>query len=1014
MRDPRRVKDLFDRALDAAPGERDRLLGAECGPDTRREVELLLDAHGRAEGFLERPAADALRAPVAPGTRVGRYVVVRSLAAGGGGTVYEAIQDDPRRRVAVKVMAAGFFSGASEERFREEAGILARLRHPGIATVYDAGVHEGVPYFALEYVEDARTVTEHALRLDTRARLDLFAKVCDAVHHGHQHGIVHRDLKPDNVLVDGSGEPRVIDFGIARAVGEAGGREVSGTLPYMSPEQCDPDAESSDARVDVYALGVLFYELLSGHLPLEVAGLSTTEALSRIREGHAVPLSSRDRRLRGDLEAIVGKAMAPARERRYASAAALADDVRRHRAHRPVEARPATFLYVAGRFARRRRGAFLGLVAVAAALVAATAVSAAFAVQKARAQREAEYEAYLANISAAASALEVNAVSEARQRLEDAPLALRGWEWHHLRGRLDRSVGTLVPAEGGLYRGAISDDGSRIAAVFHTPPEARAWDDRGELLWRAPTAAVVRALALSRDGRLLALALWSGAVEVRDASTGYVRHAIPARGGFVNTLAFDPEARVLVSGSEDATIRLWDVATGALLRTLADHEDRVLALAFSADGALLASGSRDGAIRVRETAGWTLRRTIRASHTVESLAFSPDRRRIAWGSRDQTARLWDLEGEREVAAMAGHQGNVREVRFSRDGHWIASAGEDRTIRLWDGENGRAAGVLRGHGQPVFSADFLPDRRVVSFAYHGEARIWAPDARDEVPTLRGHEDAVFGVSFLDDARLASLSNDGEIKVWDAAARRELARTRQAGVARPPSLAVVGERICAVRRDGVLAQYAADTLRELPLEPLRGCGAVAASGRYLAFARGRSLEWRDVVGGGGGTEDLGAREVCALAVRGRGGDVAIGFHEGGIELRAGGTLAKVARADPAPVRSLAFSPDGRLLAAGLLQGEALILDARSLAIRARLPGHALAVAALAFSPDGSRLATASADGIRLWDTETSRLVLFLMTPDNPVLSLAWSPDGRRLASGHGKSLESPSVARVWEGR
>ncbi len=1012
MRDARRVKDLFDRALDAAPGDRDRLLETECGPDTRREVELLLDAHGRAEGFLERPAADALRAPVAPGTRVGRYVIVRSLAAGGGGTVYEAIQDDPRRRVALKIMAAGFFTGASEERFREEAGILSRLRHPGIATVYDAGVHDGVPYFALEYVEDARTVTEHALRLDTRARLDLFAKVCDAVHHGHQHGIVHRDLKPDNVLVDGAGEPRVIDFGIARAVGERGAREISGTLPYMSPEQCDPAAESADARVDVYALGVVLHEILAGSLPFDLSGLSMADGMRRIREAQATALSARDRRLRGDLEAIVSKAMSPDCASRYASVAALADDVRRHLARRPVEARRATFLYVAGRFAQRRWGAFLGLVAVAATLVLATAVSAGFAVQKARAQREAEYEAYLANISAAASALEVNAVSEARERLKDAPAALRGWEWHHLHGRLDQSVRTLVPAEGGLYRGVISDDGSRIAAVFHTPPEARAWDGRGELLWRAPTAAVVRALALSRDGRLLALALWSGAVEVRDASTGEVRHTIPAHGGFVNALTFDPAARVLVSGSEDATIRCWDVVTGAPLKTLADHHDRVLALVFSADGALLVSGSRDGTINVCERPEWTLRRTIRASHTVESLAFSPDGRRIAWGSRDQTARLWDLEEAREVAAMAGHQGNVREVRFSRDGRWIASAGEDRTVRLWDGENGRAAGVLRGHGQPVFSADFLPDGQVVSFAYRGEAKIWAPDARDEVATLRGHEDAIFGVSFLDDARLASLSNDGEIKVWDAAARRELTRTRQAGAARPPAFAVAADRVYAVRRDGRLAEYEAGNLRPGRLDAPRGCVAVAAAGRYLAVVRGRHLVWSDTTGGGGGTVDIGTRYLTALAICGESGDVALGFDEGGVEVRAGGN--PVAAGDVGPVRSLAFAPEGRLLAAGLSRGEALLLDARSLEVRARMSGHALAVTAVAFSPDGSRLATASFDGIRLWDTATARLVLFLMTPDNPALSLAWSPDGSRLASGHGKSLESPSFVRIWERR
>ncbi|MGH7162372.1 MAG: WD40 repeat domain-containing protein, partial [Planctomycetota bacterium] len=547
------------------------------------------------------------------------------------------------------------------------------------------------------------------------------------------------------------------------------------------------------------------------------------------------------------------------------------------------------------------------------------------------------------------------------------------------------------------------------------PPEARAWGGPGgEPLWRLPTPQVVRTLALSRDGRLLALASWSGAVEIRDASTGGVLRSIPAHDTFVNALAFDHESRLLFTGSQDAVIRSWEVATGAPGIVLSDHPDRVLALAFSATGRLMASGSRDGTIRIRETAGWTLRRTVRASQTVESLAFGPDERRIAWGSRDRTVRLWDLEEEREVAAMAGHQGNVREVRISRDGSWIASAGEDGVVRLWDGAHGRPAGVLRGHGQPVMSAGFLPDGSVVSFALHGEAKVWAPDAHDEVLTLRGHEDPVYGLAFLDAASLVSLSADGEIRLWDASAGREIGRRRQAGASRIPTLAVAAGRIYAAQRDGSLVEYAPQGLHARHVDPPKGRLGLAAAGSYLAVARGRWLECRDIAGIAGGIQDLGGRNFSALAVCAEDGAVAVGFEDGGLELRAARTLAEVARARPGQVKSLAFAPDAEVVAAGLLRGELLLLDARSLETRARLPGHPLAVTALAFSPDGSRLASASADGIRLWDPATGRLVLFLMTPENPVLSLAWSPDGDRLASGHGTSLESPSFVKVWEAR
>ncbi len=297
--------------------------------------------------------------------RIGHYHVVRAIATGGMGTVYEAIQDQPRRTVALKLMRQGLRAPAARRRFEYEAQVLARLRHPGIAQVYEAGTHhatgpggveEDVPYFAMEFVPDARTLTEHAQvrRLSMGARLELLAEVCDAAHHGHQKGIVHRDLKPGNILVDSSGRPKIIDFGVARAVDADLARatvqtapgELVGTLQYMSPEQLEADPRELDARSDVYALGVVLFELLTGRLPHDLTGVTPAQAPAFVREHTPLRPSSIDPALRGDTETVILRALHKDRDRRYASAADLADDIRRLLASQPIAARRDSAAYI--------------------------------------------------------------------------------------------------------------------------------------------------------------------------------------------------------------------------------------------------------------------------------------------------------------------------------------------------------------------------------------------------------------------------------------------------------------------------------------------------------------------------------------------------------------------------------------------------------------------------------------------------------------------------------------------
>jgi len=488
-----KVQSLFADALLRAVGERVAFLDRACGNDPvlRQDVASLLEHDTMAPGgFLEPPKPTQPCPLIEPdsliGTLIGQYEIKRLIGSGGMGTVYEAEQQRPKRLVALKLVKADLPSRSLPRRLEYESEVLARLQHPHIAQIFEAGTHRDAagqtwPYFAMEFVPEAKPITTFAanFNLGTRERLALFAQACEAVHYGHQKGVIHRDLKPANILVNSERQVKVIDFGVARATDsdvavttmhtDVG--SLIGTLQYMSPEQCEADPLGLDVRSDVYSLGVVLFELLTGMLPYCVAGRPIPSATRVICESQPTRPSIIDRKLRGDLEIIVLTALEKDRSKRYQSAGGLAADIQRYLRRDPISAKPRSRWTKAVHWAGRhpRVATAIASMVIALGIIGGTTLATRYLNREPRQVRIADDRsaAYL--------------VSVADRRLH---------RWHSLRDGL-RAVEDLIepPASAGMGRLAIigytcADTGVRRNSICAYDIDA----NRDEPLWAGAIA----------------------------------------------------------------------------------------------------------------------------------------------------------------------------------------------------------------------------------------------------------------------------------------------------------------------------------------------------------------------------------------------------------------------------------------------------------------------------------------------------------------------------------------------
>jgi len=1078
-----RAEATFNSALERPPAEREAYVAEACGDETLllAEVRGLLAAHAGAGGFMAgdptfSPEAEhdlARLKPEESGEMIGPYKLREQIGEGGFGTVWVADQDKPvRRRVALKIIKLGMDTREVIARFEQERQALAMMDHPNIAKVLDAGATQfRRPSFVMELVRGVK-ITEYCdeQQLSTPQRIELFITVCQAVQHAHQKGIIHRDLKPSNILVtinDGKAVPKVIDFGVAKATQ---GRltdqtvytqfqQMIGTPLYMSPEQAEMTSLDIDTRSDIYSLGVLLYELLTGSTPiaqdtLARAGLDEIRRIIRevdpprpstrmkTLDGAAMTAVAARRNtepaklpatLRGDIDWIVMKCLEKDRRRRYDTANGLALDLQRHLRNEVVIARPPTAGYLLSKLIRRNQFAFAAGAAIAASLVIGIAASLWQAVRATRAERE---QSQLRAVAVQALDGEKAQRTQAEAEWQRAEANAENARATALQSRRNQYAADIFSSTINIEEGSYATARNFLREYFFREgaEDLRGFEWRywwqlsaGQQLKTFPVSRDINHAAWSPDGRLTATAHGDGKVRLVRSDSGEVVATFQDCGRGDNSVAFSSDGNGLATAGWDAAtgqdvVRFWDVRDGRLLFTLTPYPSPRVAcspagprMAIGTGGDLWGQSGKE--VHLMDTTTGQELRVLPQSG--DRAAFSPDGRQVAtanWGryeSGTQAVILWDVESGEKLHILPDIR-QVQGMAFSPDGSLLAIGTRSGQVILWNLHDFSHVTLREATGDYARALSFSPDGQSLAVGLQSlQVEIWNVPDRRQVQSLRGHTGDIPAVAYSPDGtQLASSSLDGTIRLWDP--HPPPIQHLVPGLTLEYYLQVGNPRFSPDSRWAAVSMESGDVKIVDPSTAGWEVRKVLPNaGNLVAFSSdaatlltlrkdGKTLQRWDVLSGS-------LLSTTTLASREANWRFSIASQDGGLlaladahyhiieifETRTGRRLG-VVQNPTFTGGGLEFSPDGQWLAIG---GEDtfVLWDLAAGRVVRTMTGHTARVTAIRFSPDRKTIASTSWDGtVRFWEAATGKPLAVLTGHKAGVVNGVFSPDGRTFVS------------------